>query len=440
MDDLFREQGLKPDFSFQGSPAKSLVYAHRVTGEADIYFVSNQRRQFDSVQCTFRVSGKAPELWHPDTGVIEPAPVWNAQAGGTSLRLDLDPAGSVFVVFRRAADNSDHVAAASSTTAPRPAFVSSFKIEHAIYAAEDGTGEKDVTGKFSELSSEGQLPVAASNDALGGDPTPLHRKVLRVDYTLEGQNHHVDVAENDMFTLPGMAALGQPPQWEVEPAASGLPVVKAWTNGQVQLRTVAGRELHAEAADVPAPLAVTGPWSLTFPPHWGAPPSVELEELISWTDHTNEGVRYFSGTATYEKEIEIPAERLQAGRELWLDLGEVKNFAEVFWNGRDLGVLWKPPFRVNVTSGAKPGPNKLLVKITNLWPNRLIGDEHLPPDCEWEGKQLKAWPQWLLEGRPSPTGRLTFTTWHHWTKDAPLLESGLLGPVTLQTAAIIQPD
>ena len=77
--DVFAEQNLKPDFEFQGaSAATHLAYAHRVAGEADIYFVSNQRRQFDSAECTFRVSGKVPELWHPDTGVIEPAPVWSA--------------------------------------------------------------------------------------------------------------------------------------------------------------------------------------------------------------------------------------------------------------------------------------------------------------------------------------------------------------------------
>ena len=198
-----------------------------------------------------------------------------------------------------------------------------------------------------------------------------------------------------------------------------------------------GKVLRAEAADLPAPQEITGKWNLSFPPNWGAPPTVTLDRLISWTDHPNDGVRYFSGTATYEKEFEIPAGRLGAGRELWLDLGAVKNFAEVTLNGRNFGVLWKPPFRVNITAAAKPGVNMLVVKVTNLWPNRLIGDEQLPPDREWNGKQLKAWPQWLLDGQPSPTGRLTFITWHHWTKDSPLLESGLLGPVTLRTSEII---
>jgi hypothetical protein len=118
-------------------------------------------------------------------------------------------------------------------------------------------------------------------------------------------------------------------------------------------------------------------------------------------------------------------------------LGTVKNFATVSVNGQDFATLWKPPFRVNITTAAKPGANHLIIKVTNLWPNRMIGDEQLPPDCEWNGDQLAAWPQWLLDGRPSPTGRLTFSTWHALTKKSPLLESGLLGPVTLRTAEII---
>lgn len=74
-----------------------------------------------------------------------------------------------------------------------------------------------------------------------------------------------------------------------------------------------------------------------------------------------------------------------------------------------------------------------------MWPNRLIGDEQLPPDCEWKRRELKARPSWLLEGKPSPTGRLTFTTWHHWTKDSSLLPSGLLGPVALRPAEVVMP-
>ena len=89
----------------------------------------------------------------------------------------------------------------------------------------------------------------------------------------------------------------------------------------------------------------------------------------------------------------------------------MKNLAEVALNGVPLGILWKPPFCLELTSVARPGKNTLEIKVTNLWPNRLIGDEQLPPDREWTAaNQLKSWPQWLLDGKPSPTGRFTFTT------------------------------
>ena len=222
--------------------------------------------------------------------------------------------------------------------------------------------------------------------------------------------------------------------WDASVNGSGQFFLTTETNGGFNLRTGNGKTIHVAADDLPAPMEISGGWRLNFPPNWGAPENVTLDKLISWSDDTNTGVRYFSGTATYEKEIEIPADDLRSDREIWLDLGDVKNFAEVSFNGKPLGVLWKPPFRVNVTAAACPGTNSLQIKVTNLWPNRLVGDEQLPDDREWKGKQLKEWPQWLLEGKPSPTGRFTFTTWHHWTKDDTLLASGLLGPVTLRVA------
>jgi hypothetical protein len=189
--------------------------------------------------------------------------------------------------------------------------------------------------------------------------------------------------------------------------------------------------VNTQINDVPPPIEISGSWNLTFPPNWGAPESATFDSLKSWTDSTDEGIKYFSGTATYTKEIDIPAADLGSGHSLWLDLGRVKNLAEVSLNGKSLGILWKPPFRVDLTGAAKPGKNHLEIKITNLWPNRLIGDEQLPDDRQWNGKRLREWPQWMLDGKPSPTGRYTFTTWHHWTKDAALLESGLIGPVKL---------
>jgi hypothetical protein len=109
--------------------------------------------------------------------------------------------------------------------------------------------------------------------------------------------------------------------------------------------------------------------------------------------------------------------------------------AEVRLNGKDLPLLWKPPYRVDVTDAAKPGDDALEVKVVNLRINRQIGDEHLPEDSDRNPNgTLNSRPDWLGQGRPSPTGRFTFTSWRLWKKDDPLQPSGLLGPVTLETA------
>jgi len=435
--DVFAAKSLKPDFEFTSRTADSrLRYVHRRAGGTEIYFISNQQRQFEIAECVFRVSGKVPELWHPDTGLIETAPVWSQEAGRTKVTLNLDPAGSVFVIFRRAAEGSDPVVATVGDVAVDYSAEPRLEIQHAVYTATDGAGEADVTKKVSALVNAGQ-PVVARNELADRDPAEFHHKELRVDYKFNGKPGRASARENETLTLPAQGTLCQEPKWETSIAADGSPMVKLWGNGQVELQLADGKVLRAVAADLPAPQFVPGPWNLSFPPNWGAPPSVTLDQLISWTDHTNPGVRYFSGTAAYEKDLEISPDRFRAGTELWLDLGAVKNFATVSLNGQECGVLWKPPYRLNITAAAKPGVNHLVIKVTNLWANRLIGDEQLPPDCEWNGDQLKEWPQWLLAGQPSPSGRLTFTTWHHLTKNSPLLESGLLGPVTLCTAAII---
>jgi hypothetical protein len=152
---------------------------------------------------------------------------------------------------------------------------------------------------------------------------------------------------------------------------------------------------------------IEGPWQVSFPPNWGAPPQVRLEKLASWTENPDDGVKYFSGTATYVKEITAPPSWFKPGAKVFLDLGAVKEIAEVSVNGKPVGgILWKPPFRAEVSAALKPGTNRIEIKITNLWPNRIIGDQQ--PNAR---KQF-AW----LDYRP-------------FKADTPLLESGLLGPV-----------
>ena len=260
-------RGILPDFE---GPADT-DYVHRRAGDTEIYFVRNGKPETLTAEFTLRVKGKVPELWHPDSGLIEDAPSYIAiDDGRTSLPLTLEPNGSVFVVFRRAG-----------------------------------------TGKLAP--------------------------------------------------------------WLVPTAA-------------------------------PAPIPVNGPWTVRFTPGWGAPAQATFDKLLSWSEHPDPGIRYYSGTARYATRIDLPA-----GREWTLDLGDVREIAEVWLNGQPLGILWKKPFTVKLASGARVGPNELEIEVVNLWPNRLIGDQQLPPEK-----------------------RLTNTNITKFTADSPLMPSGLLGPVVLR--------
>ena len=149
-----------------------------------------------------------------------------------------------------------------------------------------------------------------------------------------------------------------------------------------------------------------GPWQVSFQEKRGAPPAAQFKKLESWTENADSGIKYFSGTATYRTTFKVPKFHYNAALEL--DLGEVKNLAEVIVNGKSLGILWKKPFRVDVTEALNTGENTLEVKVTNLWVNRLIGDQ-----------------------QPDVKNKITFTTMPFYRADAPLLPSGLLGPVKI---------
>ena len=172
-----------------------------------------------------------------------------------------------------------------------------------------------------------------------------------------------------------------------------------------------------------------------FPPGSGAPARVTLDHLISWSLHSDPAVRHFSGTASYRTAFTLPAALVSQNQAFALDLGDVQVIAAVTLNGKNLGILWKSPYRVDISQAVKPGANTLQIKVTNLWINRMIGDESLPEDSLRNGDgTLQAWPQWVLDGKSSPTGRTTFTSWRLWGRDSPLQPSGLLGPVTLSAA------
>ncbi|MDD8027690.1 MAG: glycosyl hydrolase [Acidobacteriota bacterium] len=266
-----RDLGAGPDFEY-AKPRQDtrLAFVHRQLADGDAYWVGNEGDGTEALEASFRVQGKAPEIWHPDTGLIEPAS-YRIAAGRTAVPLWLDPHDAVFVVFRRAAAGTSLV-----------------------------------------------LPSRAET------------------------------------------SLG----------------------------------------------SLAGDWEVSFQPERGAPAKICLEALGSWSDSADAGVKYFSGTAVYTKTFEAPADWFKPGASLGLDLGDVKNIAEVAVNGKPCGILWKAPFRADVTAALKPGANTVEIKVTNLWVNRLVGD-----------KQSDA------------AKKFTYTAVDFYGADTPLLPSGLLGPV-----------
>jgi hypothetical protein len=516
------QSGLAPDFA-SGQP---LGHIHRRAGETELYFVANSAPRRVNTTATFRVSAKAPELWWPESGRRERAPIWRERDGLTTVALSLEPSGSVFVVFRAPAQGAPVISLARDgkpvcsalPEAPVPVVVRS-----AIYGVpNDPQRTRDVSEKVRRLLERGLSSFTVAGLAEGDDPAPGVTKTLTVDYAIDGKpflvkardgaiihltaealSIHVDkarygvlddpkrtrdvrervqrlldagessfqvarMAEGDDpaflvvktleldYTLNGQhlsargtdpetidlkpPLLGQPERvTDVLGAAPGRVRVLAFQPGLYQVQTAAGQTRERAVAALPPPWVIGGPWEVHFAPNLGAPESASFESLTSLTARPEAGIKYFSGAATYFKTLDLPPGMLAHGRRLFLDLGRVEVMARVRLNGRDLGLLWKPPFRLDATDALRPGENKLEVRVVNLWPNRMIGDEQLPEDSERNPDgTLKAWPQWLLEGKPSPTERITFTSWRLWKKTDALLDSGLLGPVTLTAAEEIE--
>jgi alpha-L-rhamnosidase len=173
--------------------------------------------------------------------------------------------------------------------------------------------------------------------------------------------------------------------------------------------TFAGGESAEVTARAAATIDVPGPWTLSFPPGWGAPPQVEMNPLSSWTSSADVGVRYFSGRATYRTLLQLTQAQAVAISSANLNLGEVHEVAAVRINGKAAGILWKRPYAARVDGLFHAGANTVEVDVTNLWPNRLIGDAQDP-----NGKHY------------------TWTNIRKYTKDSPLLPSGMLGPVRIE--------
>jgi len=521
--DVLGESNIRQDFVYTvGDASTPLLFAHRHLDEADVYFVCNQREQATNAQCSFRVAGKTPEFWRPDTGEVERPAVYSEQNGIITLPVHFEPMGSVFVVFR------------ASNTAADARVVSLTPGSEILFPTTKPAAFTDVFRNFTmEIWANPRMPIVLPAEAASGIiqegrndaifPVPGHElfgwghagcgmsvgtngvvvlehsagylaPVLVQELPIMGWTHLVLVYEEGTPTLyvngkrtrqglhgpkivhpgdlrrpfngdrRGFAVVGRsltgsevaalpdslppPPASEMQPPiqlsrggkGSLIALVTGAASGDYVATTADGALHRFHVDSLPRPMDVAGPWQVTFPANWGAPPHVTFDRLISWPDSADAGVRYFSGTAAYHNTIDIPAGLIRPGQRLMLDLGDVMNMARLFVNGKDLGVLWKRLFQADITGAVHAGANNIRIDITNLWQNRMVGDEQLPVDIpRAAGGQLgvSTWPNWFLDGKPSPTGRFTFCTYAPFTKNTPLQKAGLLGPVTLRVIRLI---
>ncbi|WP_298495916.1 glycosyl hydrolase [uncultured Algibacter sp.] len=282
----------------------------------------------------------------------------------------------------------------------------------------------NVTEKIKSLLASGvyEIPV---NDSLFKEKNKNTQNILRVSYITNAEEKTVSVFNGGVLSLTQVLA---------ESKLSNKNDKIHWVTpypGEITYHSSKGKTKTLKVKSVPEPIELQGEWHVNFPLKNDTSVDNTFNKLISWSNAIEKDIRYFSGTATYKKEFNISSNLLKSSHFLHLDLGHVKEIAEVILNGKKLGIFWKAPFRINIDDAIVKGTNSLEVKITNLWPNRLIGDEQLKLDYKRKGPNVTEWPEWLLNSTNRPTERVTLAAFKHWHKDSALLPSGLLGPVKI---------
>ncbi|MDR1816862.1 MAG: hypothetical protein LBR07_01470, partial [Puniceicoccales bacterium] len=404
---ILAADGVPPAFSATdattGEPLddRAVPNYHRRDTAADIFFVANtDPARARVLNLRLRATGGGvPQVWNPETGTLAHAPAWRREADGLlALALPLGATESAFIVIPRTAP-------ACGTTGDRKPITTLARNTTPIFDLDAGT-----TGTAGAAS---KASTGAAAGAAGKSSVP----------PIYGQS--------------GSFLLRAPGTYTLRRAGAADP------------------ETHRLA--LPPPVTVSTPWTLTFPLRAGEK-KLTLPALASWHLNPDPDIQFFSGTATYTTTITLPADLLATTtgalpRRLLLDLGEVREFAEVTLNGTPLPVQWKIVKELDVTGIARAGENVLEIRVTNLWPNRLIGDERqYPPvpgrikkgervaNARWRAGEFKQWPAWLYDGKkfndiPDPSGRHTFVAKSLYLATDPLLPSGLLGPVRFLPAA-----
>jgi len=486
---VFDSMHWPPDFT--STAGRKLNYTHRRTEDgADIYFIVNKEPVPVEADLTFRVNGKRPAAFWPQSGDWCDLAAHREMDGVTMLPLALGPHESAFVVFRDDVQTTTRLHSVSAESHPiwpresvpqtteEDRFTLAFWVtpldEIAIPGERGYEGishpidQPAIGGRIWVSPGEGYYGVAVGQNGLvvfqygeRGELQPLlvHAAQLppSIHLGVEYSDRVVKLYINGKLTatskpnpwLPRPSPTHRAPAGELaaldwldsalhrqpppaEPPALDLARLLACQSGVYSLHFASGETRQIDVV-LPPPKVIEGSWDVAFDPAWGGPARTTFNELLDWSSHPDPRIRFYSGAAVYTKTFDfaLPAHDIRT----WLDLGRVAVIAKVTLNGKDLGIVWSAPHHVDVTGALLNGQNTLEIHLINCWSNRLIGDEHVPQDSDRtpEGV-IKTWPQWVLDRQRSPTGRLTFSSSRQWEKDSTLLPSGLLGPVELRHA------
>ena len=316
----------------------------------------------------------------------------------------------------------------------KPTNEAELKILNAVFGKFDqqtkgvptGFSATEVTAAMKKFVSSGIYTIPVDGKLAGNSIDQNQRNRLRITYTTDGEMQTLSIPAGKNLRLtrqtpgPKLVSSENETSW-VTPLA-----------GQMSYRLASGKTNSVQVKTVAKPIQLTGPWKVSFQNGSAQSAQATFTELESWTKSSIDSIRYFSGTASYQKEFSVPSHLNDSDTSLELDLGNVREIAEVLVNGRPAATLWKPPFRISLDGFLKEGQNTLEVKVTNLWANRLIGDEQLPNDVRRKGRSVRKWPDWLLNQTERSSKRVGFAAYQHFSRDSTLQSSGLLGPVVIR--------
>jgi hypothetical protein len=457
-----------PDFSFRSENANAQIhFNHRRTDNEDIYFIANHRRRPETISVTLRVSGRVPSVWNAETGEIcKKVDYWD-NGKTTTLNLHLSECGSAFIVL---IDPSGSIENAIPMTSNAKNLVPVGTHQNNVATECHDNFSITLWAKPETFAANGRGVILYPSQKTTGDSAEVgiglgqngvrvyqrHNKmetVLTVDTAIQGWTHLALVYRNntpELWINGKKAKAGSQSGYHCVPspdmertderyAASfegDMSSLEYFPHSltESQIRQHYQRGWDAQLNPNKAWKDLSTDWTVLFPSWSKAPQSVKMPKLESLRLNANFDVSHFSGTATYLKHFHLTAKemKLLKRHRAILDLGHVENIAEVSVNHSDSVVIWKAPYRCDITDQLQVGENILEVKVTNVLANRLIGDEFLPEKYQYDQYgQMTELPSWYLHNQFDHRDRVFFMTWKSYKKTDPLLESGLTSKVQL---------